>query len=327
MNKKNLLLCLFVPLMVSSCKSNANKITIAEVTRSIFYAPMYVSLNENYFKDEGLDVNIITTPGADKTMAALLSKEAQIGLMGPEASIYVYNNKQENYAINFAQLTQKDGSFLISREKYDYETFSFDALKNKTIIGGRKGGMPEMVLEYVLKQKGYDVGRDTTNKEINIRTDIQFDVMAGAFSSGNGDFVALFEPSATKMEEIKEGYIVASLGQHCGNIPYTCFSSLKNYMNDNGDKIKSFVNGLKKGVDYVINNDSKDIAKKISKYFPSTEIETISKVVERYKSIDAYSETLYLSEESFNKLQDIIEMAGELKTRAPYEKLVTTKYV
>ncbi len=327
MNKKNLLLCLFVPLMVSSCKSNANKITIAEVTRSIFYAPMYVSLNENYFKDEGLDINIITTPGADKTMAALLSKEAQIGLMGPEASIYVYNNKQENYAINFAQLTQKDGSFLISREKYDYETFSFDALKNKTIIGGRKGGMPEMVLEYVLKQKGYDVGRDTTNKEINIRTDIQFDVMAGAFSSGNGDFVTLFEPSATKMEEIKEGYIVASIGQHCGNIPYTCFSALKNYMNDNDDKIKSFVNGLKKGVDYVINNDAKDIAKKISKYFPSTDIETITKVVERYKSIEAYSETLYLSEESFNKLQDIIEMAGELKTRAPYEKLVTTKYL
>ncbi|MDY2889161.1 MAG: ABC transporter substrate-binding protein [Candidatus Caccosoma sp.] len=327
MNKKNLLLCLFVPLMVSSCKSNANKITIAEVTRSIFYAPMYVSLNENYFKDEGLDINIITTPGADKTMAALLSKEAQIGLMGPEASIYVYNNKQENYAINFAQLTQKDGSFLISREKYDYETFSFDALKNKTIIGGRKGGMPEMVLEYVLKQKGYDVGRDTTNKEINIRTDIQFDVMAGAFSSGNGDFVTLFEPSATKMEEIKEGYIVASIGQHCGNIPYTCFSALKNYMNDNDDKIKSFVKGLKKGVDYVINNDAKDIAKKISKYFPSTDIETITKVVERYKSIEAYSETLYLSEESFNKLQDIIEMAGELKTRAPYEKLVTTKYL
>ncbi len=327
MNKKNLLLCLFIPLMVSSCKSNENKITIAEVTRSIFYAPMYVSLNENYFKDEGLDVNIITTPGADKTMAALLSKEAQIGLMGPEASIYVYNNKQENYAINFAQLTQKDGSFLISREKYDYETFSFDALKNKTIIGGRKGGMPEMVLEYVLKQNGYDVGRDTTNKEINIRTDIQFDVMAGAFSSGNGDFVTLFEPSATKMEEIKEGYIVASIGQHCGNIPYTCFSALKNYMNDNDDKIKSFVKGLKKGVDYVINNDAKDIAKKISKYFPSTDIETITKVVERYKSIEAYSETLYLSEESFNKLQDIIEMAGELKTRAPYEKLVTTKYL
>lgn len=327
MTKKNLLLCLFIPLMVSSCKSNENKITIAEVTRSIFYAPMYVSLNENYFKDEGLDVNIITTPGADKTMAALLSKEAQIGLMGPEASIYVYNNKQENYAINFAQLTQKDGSFLISREKYDYETFSFDALKNKTIIGGRKGGMPEMVLEYVLKQKGYDVGRDTTNEEINIRTDIQFDVMAGAFSSGNGDFVTLFEPSATKMEEIKEGYIVASIGQHCGNIPYTCFSALKNYMNDNDDKIKSFVKGLKKGVDYVINNDAKDIAKKISKYFPSTDIETITKVVERYKSIEAYSETLYLSEESFNKLQDIIEMAGELKTRAPYEKLVTTKYL
>ena len=198
---------LIVPFTLTSCKKDVNKITLAEVTRSIFYAPLYVALNDGYFAEEGLDVTIITTPGADKTMAALLSKEAQIGLMGPEASIYVYNNGQENYAINFAQLTQKDGSFLVSRDYY--ENFSYDDLIGKTIIGGRLGGMPEMILEYVLKSKGYDVGRDDPTKEIYIRTDVQFDVMAGAFSSGEGDFVALFEPSATQIEKLNLGYIVS----------------------------------------------------------------------------------------------------------------------
>ena len=229
MNKKIpiiLSLCI-LPMSISSCNNKDNEIVIAEVTRSIFYAPMYVALNEGYFKDEGLEVSLITTPGADKTMSALLSKEANIALMGPEATVYVYNNGQKDYAINFAQLTQKDGSFLVSREYYDYETFSFDNLIGKNIIGGRKGGMPEMIFEYVLKQKGYDVSHSDENAQIYIRTDVNFDVMAGAFASGNGDFVTLFEPSATQMENINEGYIVASIGEHCGNIPYTCFSSLK----------------------------------------------------------------------------------------------------
>ena len=147
MNKKIpiiLSLCI-LPMSLSSCNNKDNEIVIAEVTRSIFYAPMYVALNEGYFKDEGLEVSLITTPGADKTMSALLSKEANIALMGPEATVYVYNNGQKDYAINFAQLTQKDGSFLVSREYYDYETFSFDNLIGKNIIGGRKGGMPEMI--------------------------------------------------------------------------------------------------------------------------------------------------------------------------------------
>ena len=227
---------LLVPFTLTSCKKDVNKITLAEVTRSIFYAPLYVALNDGYFAEEGLDVTIITTPGADKTMAALLSKEAQIGLMGPEASIYVYNNGQENYAINFAQLTQKDGSFLVSRDYY--ENFSYDDLIGKTIIGGRLGGMPEMILEYVLKSKGYDVGRDDPTKEIYIRTDVQFDVMAGAFSSGEGDFVALFEPSATQIEKLNLGYIVSSLGMESGEIPYTCFSALKSYHSSNPEQLE-----------------------------------------------------------------------------------------
>jgi len=315
---------LFLPLSMSACKNDENKIVVAEVTRSIFYAPFYVALADGYFEDEGLDVSVITTPGADKTMAALLSKEAQIGLMGPEASVYVYNNGQENYAVNFAQLTQKDGSFLVSRDYY--EDFKFDDLKGKTIIGGRLGGMPEMILEYVLKSKGYDVGRDDPSKEIYIRTDVQFDVMAGAFSSGEGDFVTLFEPSATQVEKLGLGYIVASLGQESGNVPYTCFSSLKSYHESNDKYIQKFTNAIYKALKWVNNNESEMIAKKINSSFPATTDEELITVIDRYKSISAWPNDLTLTEESFDKLQYIVELAGELSKKAPYNKLVDTKY-
>lgn len=329
MNKKIpiiLSLCI-LPMSISSCNNKDNEIVIAEVTRSIFYAPMYVALNEGYFKEEGLEVSLITTPGADKTMSALLSKEANIALMGPEATVYVYNNGQKDYAINFAQLTQKDGSFLVSREYYDYETFSFDNLIGKNIIGGRKGGMPEMIFEYVLKQKGYDVSHSDENAQIYIRTDVNFDVMAGAFASGNGDFVTLFEPSATQMENINEGYIVASIGEHCGNIPYTCFSSLKSYMNNNEENIKKFTKAIKKGLDYVYTHTSQEVATSLYGSFPSTDIKTIEKVVDRYKEIDAWTSDLLLSKEGFEKLQDVLQEANELTSRVDYETLVTTKYL
>ena len=329
MNKKIpiiLSLCI-LPMSISSCNNKDNEIVIAEVTRSIFYAPMYVALNEGYFKDEGLEVSLITTPGADKTMSALLSKEANIALMGPEATVYVYNNGQKDYAINFAQLTQKDGSFLVSREYYDYETFSFDNLIGKNIIGGRKGGMPEMIFEYVLKQKGYDVSHSDENAQIYIRTDVNFDVMAGAFASGNGDFVTLFEPSATQMENINEGYIVASIGEHCGNIPYTCFSSLKSYMNNNEENIKKFTKAIKKGLDYVHTHTSQEVATSLYGSFPSTDIKTIEKVVDRYKEIDAWTADLILSKEGFEKLQDVLQEANELTSRVDYDTLVTTKYL
>ena len=329
MNKKIpiiLSLCI-LPMSISSCNNKDNEIVIAEVTRSIFYAPMYVALNEGYFKNEGLEVSLITTPGADKTMSALLSKEANIALMGPEATVYVYNNGQKDYAINFAQLTQKDGSFLVSREYYDYETFSFDNLIGKNIIGGRKGGMPEMIFEYVLKQKGYDVSHSDENAQIYIRTDVNFDVMAGAFASGNGDFVTLFEPSATQMENINEGYIVASIGEHCGNIPYTCFSSLKSYMNNNEENIKKFTKAIKKGLDYVHTHTSQEVATSLYGSFPSTDIKTIEKVVDRYKEIDAWTADLLLSKEGFEKLQDVLQEANELTSRVDYDTLVTTKYL
>lgn len=318
------LLFLFSPFVMTSCGKSENKITVAEVTHSIFYAPLYVAQHNGFFKDEGLIVNTITTPGADKTMAALLSKEAQIGLMGPESSVYVYNNGQKNYAINFAQLTQKDGSFLISREKY--ENFTFDDLKGHTIIGGRKGGMPEMILEYVLKTKGYEVGRDDPSKEIHIRTDIAFDVMGGAFSSGEGDFVTLFEPAATQMEKLNLGYIVSSLGEESGEIPYTCFSALKNYHQKNEKQLQKFTNAIYKALVWVNENDAQTVAKAIQKSFTSSNLEELTTVVARYKSIQAWPTNLTLTEDSFNKLQEIVELAGELSKRAPYEKLVTSKY-
>lgn len=315
---------LFLPLSLVGCNKNDNRIVVAEVTRSIFYAPFYVALNDNYFLDEGLDVSVITTPGADKTMAALLSKEASVGLMGPEASIYVYNNGQENYAINFAQLTQKDGSFLVSRDYY--ENFTFDDLIGKTIIGGRLGGMPEMILEYVLKMKGYDVGRDDPSKEIYIRTDVQFDVMAGAFSNGEGDFVSLFEPSATQIEKLNLGYIVASLGEESGEVPYTCFSALKSYHESNKDNLQKFTNAIYKALIWVNENSSKDVADKIKDSFPATSEDELISVIDRYKSIEAWPNSLTLKEDSFNKLQDIVELAGELDKRVEYNKLVDTSY-
>ncbi len=327
-NKEILLLtCLLAPLSFNSCAKDENKITVAEVTRSIFYAPMYVALNEGYFSEQGLDVTLITTPGSDKTMSALLSKEAQIALMGPETTIYVYNNGQKDYAVNFAQLTQKDGSFLVSREYYEYDNFDFDKLIGASIIGGRKGGMPEMILEYVLKNMGYDVSHEDENAQIYIRTDVNFDVMAGAFASGNDDFVALFEPSATAMEEINEGYIVASIGKLGGDIPYTCFSALQSYYDSNEEQIEKFAKAIKKGLDYVHSHSANEIAKSIYKSFPSTSIETTSKVLERYISIDTWTSDLKLTPEGFEKLQDVLEEANELKNRVPYEKLVTNKYI
>lgn len=327
-NKLGLFLTILItPMILTSCDDNSNKITVAEVTRSIFYAPMYVALNEGYFEDEGLDVTLITTPGSDKTMAALLSKEAQIGLMGPETTLYVYNNGQKDYAINFAQLTQKDGSFLVSREYYDYGKFDFDKLVGASIIGGRKGGMPEMILEYVLKQKGYEVSNSDENAEIYIRTDVNFDVMAGAFASGNDDFVTLFEPSATEMENLKEGYIVESIGEHCGNIPYTCFASLQSYMKGNDTQLKKFVKAIKQGVEFVHTHTPYEIATSIVDSFPSTEISTIEKVIARYKSIDAWTSDLLLTKEGFSKLQDVLKLANELEKEVDYEILVTTKYL
>lgn len=312
---------------LASCKSNENEIVVAEVTHSIFYAPQYVAKNLGYFKDEGLEISFITTPGADKTMAALLSGDADIGLMGPEASIYIEKNNAKDYVVNFSKLTQKDGSFLLGREKDD--NFTFDKLKGKTLIGGRKGGMPEMVLEYVLKSHGLDARRDDPTAEVNIRTDVQFDVMAGVFVSGSSDYVALFEPSATQVETNGNGHIVASLGKESGIIPYTAYSSLKSKIEKNEEMIVKFNRAIKRGIDYVKNNTATDVAKAIQKDFLSSPLEELEKIITNYKNIEAYADDQKISKEEFEKLVSIIKLAGELdeNDNPSYEKLVTDKYI
>ncbi len=330
--KKILYLTLIVPFgtitILSGCSStqDSNTLTIAEVTHSIFYAPMYYTKNKGYFEEQGINVNIITTPGADKTMAALLSKDAHIGLMGPEASCYVYLRGQEDYAVNFAQLTQKDGSFLLGREKID--NFDYSMLAGKTIIGGRKGGMPLMILEHILRNKGIEFGENDPTKSVNIRTDVSFDAMSGVFVAGESDYVTAFEPVATQVESLNKGYIVASLGQDSGIIPYTCFSSLKSYMSNNEDKLIKFTKALKKGLSELLESKVEDIISYIKPDFPSSSDEELKKVINNYMNIEAWPSSLKFNQENFEKLIRIVKDAGEINQDqiVPYDKLVTNKY-
>ena len=329
MKIKNILLIPMMLFSLASCNNNDNKITIAEVTHSLFYAPLYIAKNAGFFNDVGLDIDIVTTPGSDKVMASLLSKDAQIGLMGPEASVYVYNNGQENYAINFAQLTQKDGSFLLGREKID--NFDYSMLKGKTIIGGRKGGMPEMTLEHVLKKNGLTItqnGQDK-NADVNIRVDVSFDATSGVFVAGESDYVTAFEPTASQIEATKKGYIVSSIGKDSGIVPYTCFSSVKSYFENNKDKLKKFTNAIKKGLDYINNNETNKIIEYLKPSFITSKDEEIISVINNYKKIEAWPNKLGFTQDNFNKLIDIVKEAGELDkdTKIPYDKIVTNEMI
>ena len=311
--------------LLSGCEQNKlTKVTIAEVTHSVFYAPQYVAIEAGFFEEEGIDVDLLLTQGADKTMAALLSGEAQIGFMGPESSIYVYNQGSKDYAINFAQVTKRDGNFLLSRQPI--ENFSLSDLKGKEIIGGRKGGMPEMTLEYVLKQNGLKLGEDKANGETFVRTDIQFSAMGGAFIGGEGDFVTLFEPTATQVEAAGQGYVVASMGQISGEIPYTAYSCLSSYMEKYPDLVQHFTNAIYKGQQYVATHSAEDIAAIIAPQFSELNRDELVKVIQRYKDNDTWCTEPLLKEESLNHLMDVMELAGELDTRPPYEQVVTTVF-
>lgn len=317
--------CIVLTFGMTGCnKKGLEKVTIAEVTHSIFYAPQYVALEAGYFKEEGLDVQLILTQGADKTMAALLSNEAQIGFMGPEASIYVYNQGSKDYAINFAQVTKRDGTFLVGRTPVD--NFQFDMLKGKQIIGGRKGGMPEMTLEYVLKNQGLTLGENLANGDTEVRTDVQFAAMGGAFVGGEGDFVTLFEPVATQIEEQGQGYILASIGQLSGEIPYTAYSALSSYMAKKPDTLQKFTNAIYKGQQYVATHTAEEIANLIAPQFKEMQKEQLIKVVQRYKDNDTWCTEPLLKEESLNRLMDVMELAGELTQRPHYEALVNTTF-
>lgn len=330
MKIKNILLTLIcltmTTLMFVGCSKDEakTKLKVAEVTHSVFYAPQYVALNEGFFEEEGLDIELIATQGADKTMAALISGEVQIGFMGPEASIYVYNQESKDYAINFAQVTKRDGSFLVGRQKED--NFKFEDLKGKEVIGGRKGGMPEMTLEYVIKNKGLNIGENVKEEEVNVRTDIQFNVMSGAFVAGEGDYVTLFEPVATALEKDNKAYIVSSIGEESGEIPYTAYCATNTYVDKNPEIIQKFTNAIYKGQLYVQNKSSEEIAKSIAPFFADIKMEDLIVVVDRYKSIDAWCENPILKQDSLNRLMDVMELAKELDKKAPYNKIVTTKF-
>ena len=295
--------------------STLKTVKVAEVTHSIFYAPFYTAINNGYFEEENIKINLILTPGADKVTAAVLSNDADIGFSGSEACIYVYNSGEKDYLKTFAQATQKDGSFILSREKID--NFKLEDLKGKTILGGRIGGMPEMTLEWVLKENNIN-----PDKDLKIDTSIQFAAMSGAFIGGAGDFVSLFEPTASQIEKEGYGYIVASLGQLGGNVPYTSFSARKSYIKNNKDIIKGFKKAIQKGLDYVNNNSSKDIAKSIKKSFPDTNINDLEKQLENYKRINAWPTTTTFTKEAFDHLQDIIIEAKQLDKKVKYEDLI-----
>lgn len=327
--KKNILYyCLFfilVFLMVGSLFLDFNhskkndykrtKVTLAEVAHTIFYAPQYVAIEKGYFKEVGIDIELILTAGADKVTAAVLSGDADIGFCGSEGTIYVYNAKEKDYLKTFAQLTQKDGSFLVSREKID--NFTLNDLKGKSVIGGRAGGMPEMTFEWALKQNGIDPKND-----LEIDTSIAFAAMGGAFISGQGDFVTLFEPNALEIEQQGYGYVVASIGELGGVVPYTSYSARGSYIEKNSELISNFTKAIQKGLDFVHNSSNKEVAEAILSQFPDTSLNDLEKVVARYRKIDAWPKTTKFSEESFDHLQDIMIDNGVLNSKVSYDKLI-----
>lgn len=299
-------------------QGGSKEVVLNEVAHSIFYAPMYVAIEEGYFEEEGISLTLVTGFGADKTMTAVLTGEADIGFMGSESTVYTYAGGTEDYVVNFAQLTQRAGNFLVSRKPVD--NFSWNMLIGKDVLGGRAGGMPEMVFEYILEMNGIDPS------EVNIDQSIDFGSTAAAFSGGQGEFTVEFEPHATSLEKQGQGYVIASLGEDSGFVPYTAFSAKKSYLEKNKDTVQAFTNALQRGMDYVQTHSPAEIAEVIAPQFPETDLETLTTIVERYYEQDTWKENLIFEKESFDLLQNILEDAKVLEKRVPYEELVNTEF-
>ncbi|MCI5493330.1 MAG: ABC transporter substrate-binding protein [Lachnospiraceae bacterium] len=308
---------------ITACKKKTadptTPVTLNEVAHSIFYAPMYVAMENGYFSEEGIDLTLVTGFGADKTMTAVVSGDADIGFMGTEASIYAYAEGAKDYVINFAQLTQRAGNFLVAREPND--SFDWNTLKDTDVLGGRAGGTPEMVFEYILKQKCIDPAKD-----LRIDQSIDFGSTAAAFSGGQGDYTIEFEPGATALEKEGAGYVVASLGVESGYLPYTAFSAKKSYMEKNPKVIEAFTKALQKGMEYTSKHTPAEIAAVIQPQFKDTDLETITTIVTRYYDQDTWKTDLILTKDSYELMTGILKDAGVLDTDVPYEKLVTTEY-
>ncbi len=295
------------------------KVTLAEVAHSIFYAPQYVAISKGYFEEEGINLEVVLTPGADAVMAAVLSGDVQIGFSGTEATIYVYNGGEKDYPMTFAGLTQKDGAFLVSREKID--NFTLEDLKGKTVVGGRKGGMPEMTFEWALRQNGIDPKNDLT-----IDTSVEFAAMQGAFIGGTGDFVTLFEPNATAIEKEGLGYVVAYVGTLGGKVPYTAYNARKSYIEENPDIIKGFTKAIDKGLKFVLENDPETIANTIVEFFPDTSINDLTTMVNRYKENEAWKSSIVINEDEWKHIQEIMIASEELDDYVDYQKLIYDEY-
>ncbi len=298
---------------------NLTTVTLNEVAHSIFYAPQYVAIENGYFAEEGIDLKLVTGFGADKVATALVSGEADIGFMGSESSIYIYNQNPNDYIVNFAQLTQRAGNFLVSREPMD--DFSWDDLKGTYVLGGRKGGMPQMVFEFILKKNNIDPEADLT-----IDQSIDFGSTAAAFTGNDADFTVEFEPSATALEVEGKGYVVASLGEASGYVPYTAYSAKKSYFTEHPEILQAFTNALQKGMDYVQTHTPEEIAKVIQPQFAETDLATVTTIVTRYYEQDTWKDNLIFEKESFDLLQNILQEAGELPAWTPYEDLVNTEF-
>lgn len=317
-----IVLCLILGLILnheSKKNTNLTKITVAEVTHSIFYTPWYVALENGYFKDEGLNIEVTLTPGADKVTAAVLSGDAKIGFAGTEASIYVYNNNEKDYIINFAGLTKRDGQFIFGDCKYK-DNFKLSDLKNNTVLAGRTGGMPLMNFKYALKNENIDTSK------IDINTSVEFSALAGAYIGGNGDFVNLFEPTALSLEKQKYGCVLASIGEYAGTVPYTVFNTTKSYYNNNPKIIKKFTKAINKGLEYTKNNNERKIANIIYKQFPDNSISEIETIIKRYKEADSWLNNTYIDEESYNNLINLMKYNKEIDKYPDYNKIIYNKY-
>lgn len=309
-------------LVLTGCSSSGGELTklrLSEVTHSIFYAPQYVALTQGFFEEEGLEIELSNGQGADKVMTAVLTDQVDIGLAGPEASVYVYNEGKEDYGVVFAQLTNGDGTFLLGRQPEP--DFQWSDLKGKTIIGGRQGGMPAMILQYVLEKNGLTVGTD-----VFIDTTMQFAAMPGAFIGGQGDYVIIFEPTASAMDKEGKGYIVASLGKESGEVPYTAYFTKKSTIDQNPALIDKFTKAIYKGQQWVDSHSATEISQAIKPYFPEESDEILVSAVQRYKEQNSWKQDPVMQEEHFYLLQQIIKDAGELNTIAPYDKVVTTQF-
>ena len=299
---------------INKKKDNLEHIKVAEVTHSVFYAPLYVAIEKGYFQDYGLDIELILTPGADKVSAAVLSDDVEIGFCGPESSIYVYNGKEKDYIQSFACLTKRDVLFIVSRK--NIKNFKMEDLIGKEVLAGRKGGMPVLNFENALINSNID------KNEVNINTSIEFSALSGSFIGGQGDFVNLFEPNATKLEKEGYGYVVGSVGMISGEVPYTAFNAKKSYIKNNKETIKNFNKAINEGLKYVKEHDEEDIANAIINQFPDSSINDVTTIVKRYKESDSWLENTFISEKSFKNLEDIMIKANLIKEYVPYKDLI-----